>query len=109
MVRLPWPPPYGWPDYPACQYPGNMPPTINMGIPGASSSVTGGVTGKRVLLAEPRGYCAGVDRAVETVERALEKHGAPVYVRHEIVHNVHVVETLAKAGAIFVEETDEVP
>ncbi len=80
-----------------------------MGIPGASSSVTGGVTGKRVLLAEPRGYCAGVDRAVETVERALEKHGAPVYVRHEIVHNVHVVETLAKAGAIFVEETDEVP
>ena len=86
-----------------------MPPTINMGIPGASSSVTGGVTGKRVLLAEPRGYCAGVDRAVETVERALEKHGAPVYVRHEIVHNVHVVETLAKAGAIFVDETDEVP
>ena len=65
--------------------------------------------GKRVLLAEPRGYCAGVDRAVETVERALEKHGAPVYVRHEIVHNVHVVETLAKAGAVFVDETDEVP
>ena len=76
-----------------------MPPTINMGIPGASSSATGGVTGKRVLLAEPRGYCAGVDRAVETVERALEKHGAPVYVRHEIVHNRHVVDTLAKAGA----------
>ncbi|MFV9632964.1 4-hydroxy-3-methylbut-2-enyl diphosphate reductase [Mycobacterium neumannii] len=86
-----------------------MPPTINMGIPGASSSVAGGVTGKRVLLAEPRGYCAGVDRAVETVERALEKHGAPVYVRHEIVHNRHVVETLAKAGAVFVDETDEVP
>jgi 4-hydroxy-3-methylbut-2-enyl diphosphate reductase len=86
-----------------------MPPTINMGIPGASSSVTGGVLGKRVLLAEPRGYCAGVDRAVETVERALEKHGAPVYVRHEIVHNRHVVETLAKAGAVFVDETDEVP
>ena len=86
-----------------------MPPTINMGIPGASSSVTGGVTGKRVLLAEPRGYCAGVDRAVETVERALEKHGAPVYVRHEIVHNRHVVDTLAKAGAVFVDETDEVP
>ena len=55
------------------------------------------MAGKRVLLAEPRGYCAGVDRAVETVERALEKHGAPVYVRHEIVHNRHVVETLAKA------------
>jgi 4-hydroxy-3-methylbut-2-en-1-yl diphosphate reductase len=80
-----------------------------MGIPGASSSASSGVAGKRVLLAEPRGYCAGVDRAVETVERALEKHGAPVYVRHEIVHNRHVVETLAKAGAIFVEETDEVP
>ncbi len=88
-------------------------PTVNMGIPGASQSA--GVSavahaeGKRVLLAEPRGYCAGVDRAVETVERALEKHGAPVYVRHEIVHNRHVVETLAKAGAIFVDETDEVP
>ena len=67
------------------------------------------VSGKRVLLAEPRGYCAGVDRAVETVERALEKHGAPVYVRHEIVHNRHVVETLAKAGAVFVEDNDEVP
>src|SRR4029079_13331111 len=92
---------------------GDMPPTINMGIPGATSSVRSGggsqATGKRVLLAEPRGYCAGVDRAVETVERALEKHGAPVYVRHEIVQNVHVVETLAKAGAIFVDETDEVP
>src|SRR3954462_465736 len=86
-----------------------MPPTIDMGIPGASSSASNGVAGKRVLLAEPRGYCAGVDRAVETVERALEKHGAPVYVRHEIVHNRHVVETLAEAGAIFVEETDEVP
>ena len=86
-----------------------MPSTINMGIPGASSSVSGGVSGKRVLLAEPRGYCAGVDRAVETVERALEKHGAPVYVRHEIVHNRYVVDTLAKAGAVFVEQTDEVP
>ncbi|MEC9324930.1 MAG: 4-hydroxy-3-methylbut-2-enyl diphosphate reductase [Actinomycetota bacterium] len=90
-----------------------MPPTVNMGIPGSSQSalgsVAGGVTGKRVLLAEPRGYCAGVDRAVETVERALEKHGAPVYVRHEIVHNRHVVESLAAAGAVFVDETDEVP
>ena len=86
-----------------------MPSTINMGIPGASSSASGGVAGKRVLLAEPRGYCAGVDRAVETVERALEKHGAPVYVRHEIVHNRHVVDTLASAGAVFVDETDEVP
>jgi 4-hydroxy-3-methylbut-2-enyl diphosphate reductase len=86
-----------------------MPPTINLGLPGAVPSIVGPATAKRVLLAEPRGYCAGVDRAVETVERALEKHGAPVYVRHEIVHNVHVVETLAKAGAIFVDETDEVP
>jgi 4-hydroxy-3-methylbut-2-en-1-yl diphosphate reductase len=86
-----------------------MPPTINMGIPGAASSVVDPAIGKRVLLAEPRGYCAGVDRAVETVERALEKHGAPVYVRHEIVHNRHVVETLAAAGAIFVEDNDEVP
>ncbi|MEH3157174.1 MAG: 4-hydroxy-3-methylbut-2-enyl diphosphate reductase [Gordonia paraffinivorans] len=66
-------------------------------------------SGKRVLLAEPRGYCAGVDRAIETVERALEKHGAPVYVRKEIVHNKHVVETLTDRGVIFVEETDEVP
>lgn len=80
-----------------------------MGIPGATSSVASPVAGKRVLLAEPRGYCAGVDRAVETVERALEKHGAPIYVRHEIVHNRYVVDTLAKAGAVFVEQTDEVP
>jgi 4-hydroxy-3-methylbut-2-en-1-yl diphosphate reductase len=86
-----------------------MPPTVNMGIPGASSSVADTSAGKRVLLAEPRGYCAGVDRAVETVERALEKHGPPVYVRHEIVHNRHVVDTLARAGAVFVDETDEVP
>ncbi|GAA1455861.1 4-hydroxy-3-methylbut-2-enyl diphosphate reductase [Williamsia maris] len=67
------------------------------------------MTAKKVLLAEPRGYCAGVDRAIETVERALEKHGAPVYVRKEIVHNRHVVETLTERGVIFVEETDEVP
>ncbi|GFG74955.1 4-hydroxy-3-methylbut-2-enyl diphosphate reductase [Mycobacterium botniense] len=86
-----------------------MPPTVDMGIPGASGSVASINTGKRVLLAEPRGYCAGVDRAVETVERALEKHGAPVYVRHQIVHNRHVVDSLAEAGAVFVDETDEVP
>jgi 4-hydroxy-3-methylbut-2-enyl diphosphate reductase len=86
-----------------------MPPTVNMGIPGAAASAVDHPTDKRVLLAEPRGYCAGVDRAVETVERALEKHGPPVYVRHEIVHNRHVVETLAQAGAVFVDETDEVP
>ncbi|MGP6173654.1 4-hydroxy-3-methylbut-2-enyl diphosphate reductase [Corynebacterium sp. A21] len=64
---------------------------------------------KKVLLAAPRGYCAGVDRAVETVEKALETYGAPVYVRKEIVHNRYVVDSLAERGAIFVEETDEVP
>ncbi|MCU1602909.1 MAG: 4-hydroxy-3-methylbut-2-enyl diphosphate reductase [Frankiales bacterium] len=64
---------------------------------------------KRVLLAAPRGYCAGVDRAVVTVEKALELYGAPVYVRKQIVHNKHVVKTLEDKGAVFVEETDEVP
>ena len=66
-------------------------------------------TAKRVLLAAPRGYCAGVDRAVVTVEKALELYGAPVYVRKQIVHNKHVVETLEARGAVFVEETEEVP
>lgn len=64
---------------------------------------------KTVLLASPRGYCAGVDRAVITVEKALDLYGAPVYVRKEIVHNAHVVQTLKDRGAIFVEETEEVP
>ena len=64
---------------------------------------------KRVLLAAPRGYCAGVDRAVITVEKALALYGAPVYVRKQIVHNKHVVATLEARGAIFVDETDEVP
>jgi 4-hydroxy-3-methylbut-2-enyl diphosphate reductase len=64
---------------------------------------------KRVLLAAPRGYCAGVDRAVQTVERALEQYGAPVYVRKQIVHNKHVVQTLEERGAVFVEENEEVP
>ncbi|MFG2893665.1 4-hydroxy-3-methylbut-2-enyl diphosphate reductase [Streptomyces sp. NPDC048248] len=64
---------------------------------------------RRVLLAAPRGYCAGVDRAVIAVEKALEQYGAPVYVRHEIVHNKYVVKTLEKKGAIFVDETEEVP
>ena len=64
---------------------------------------------KRVLLARPRGYCAGVDRAVVTVEKALEQYGSPVYVRKQIVHNKHVVSTLERRGAIFVDETDEVP
>ena len=62
-----------------------------------------------VLLASPRGFCAGVDRAIQIVEKAIEKHGAPVYVRHEIVHNRHVVERLKSMGAIFVEELDEAP
>ena len=63
----------------------------------------------RVLLAAPRGYCAGVDRAVVAVEKALELYGAPVYVRKQIVHNKHVVATLEQRGAVFVDETDEVP
>ena len=64
---------------------------------------------KRVVVAKPRGYCAGVDRAVITVEKALELYGAPVYVRKQIVHNAHVVRSLEALGAVFVEETDEVP
>jgi 4-hydroxy-3-methylbut-2-enyl diphosphate reductase len=66
-------------------------------------------TVEKLLLAAPRGYCAGVDRAVQTVERALEVHGAPVYVRKEIVHNKHVVAELSERGAVFVEEQTEVP
>ncbi|WP_421994266.1 4-hydroxy-3-methylbut-2-enyl diphosphate reductase [Reyranella sp.] len=62
-----------------------------------------------ILLAAPRGFCAGVDRAIQIVERAIERYGRPVYVRHEIVHNRHVVETLEKRGAVFVDELDEVP
>jgi 4-hydroxy-3-methylbut-2-en-1-yl diphosphate reductase len=63
----------------------------------------------RVLMAQPRGFCAGVVRAIEIVERSLEKFGAPVYVRHEIVHNRHVVERLQKMGAVFVESLDDIP
>src|SRR6202008_783786 len=62
-----------------------------------------------VLLATPRGFCAGVDRAIQIVERAIGKYGAPVYVRHEIVHNRHVVGRLKALGAVFVEELDECP
>ncbi len=62
-----------------------------------------------VVLAQPRGFCAGVDRAIEIVERALQVHGAPIYVRHEIVHNTHVVADLRAKGAVFVDELDEVP
>ena len=63
----------------------------------------------KVLLSNPRGFCAGVDRAIEIVERALTMHGAPIYVRHEVVHNRFVVERLRNLGAVFVEELDEVP
>ena len=63
----------------------------------------------KVVLANPRGFCAGVDRAIEIVERALERYGAPIYVRHEVVHNRFVVDNLRKKGAIFVDELDEIP
>jgi 4-hydroxy-3-methylbut-2-enyl diphosphate reductase len=62
-----------------------------------------------ILLAEPRGFCAGVDRAIEIVERALQKFGRPIYVRHEIVHNTYVVNDLKTKGAIFIEALDDVP
>ncbi len=73
------------------------------------TAATSPPAGKRVLVAKPRGYCAGVDRAVLTVEKALELYGPPVYVRKQIVHNAHVVRTLEAQGAVFVEETSEVP
>ena len=63
----------------------------------------------RVVLAQPRGFCAGVERAIEIVERALKKYGPPIYVRHEIVHNRHVVEDLRRRGAVFVDELDQIP
>src|SRR6266508_1595639 len=66
-------------------------------------------TRRRVLLAAPRGFCAGVVRAIETVQKALEMHGPPVYVRRQIVHNAHVVRALERLGAVFVEETADVP
>jgi 4-hydroxy-3-methylbut-2-en-1-yl diphosphate reductase len=77
-----------------------------MSAPAESSALKPPLT---ILLAAPRGFCAGVDRAIQIVERALEKWGAPVYVRHEIVHNVHVVDRLKRLGAVFVEELDECP
>ena len=63
----------------------------------------------KILLCEPRGFCAGVDRAIQIVEKSLQQYGAPVYVRHEIVHNRYVVDDLKKKGAVFVEELSEVP
>jgi 4-hydroxy-3-methylbut-2-en-1-yl diphosphate reductase len=73
------------------------------------SGVAAAGTGMRILLASPRGFCAGVDRAIDIVERAIELFGAPIYVRHEVVHNRHVVDRLREMGARFVEELDEVP
>ena len=67
------------------------------------------IQGAEIVLAQPRGFCAGVDRAIDIVERALELHGAPIYVRHEIVHNRYVVEDLRTKGAVFIEELEQVP
>src|SRR6516164_5748530 len=78
-----------------------------IGIPPCGSVQRGSIM--RVVLAQPRGFCAGVERAIEIVERALEKYGPPIYVRHEIVHNRHVVERLRAKGARFVDEIDEIP
>src|SRR5438445_2102081 len=72
-------------------------------------SIGTGTVQMKVILAQPRGFCAGVVRAIEIVERALQKYGPPVYVRHEIVHNKHVVESLKAKGAHFVEDLSEVP
>jgi 4-hydroxy-3-methylbut-2-enyl diphosphate reductase len=84
-----------------------LPPAYDEGM--TSPSTEAPTSDRRVLLAAPRGYCAGVDRAVITVEKALDLYGAPVYVRKQIVHNKHVVSSLEQRGAIFVEELDEVP
>src|SRR3954469_6903617 len=81
--------------------------TADLGMPPVLAPEDAGA--RSVLLAAPRGYCAGVDRAVVTVEKALDLYGAPVYVRKQIVHNKHVVENLESRGAVFVEELDEVP
>src|SRR3954470_15392772 len=81
--------------------------TADLGMPPVLAPEDAGA--RSVLLAAPRGYCAGVDRAVVTVEQALDLYGAPVYVRKQIVHNKHVVATLEARGAVFVEELDEVP
>ena len=87
--------------------PGGTAATLRPRVPSTSKPTVSGPT--RVLLAAPRGYCAGVDRAVETVEHALDLYGQPIYVRKEIVHNKHVVHELEKRGAIFVDQETEVP
>ncbi len=81
---------------------------VNATFTGTGAILARGVV-KRVLLASPRGYCAGVERAVDTVERALRLYGEPVYVRKQIVHNSHVVRELEERGAIFVDAIDEIP
>lgn len=82
---------------------------MNAPLPDSTLTPTADTKPLRLLIAAPRGFCAGVDRAIEIVEKALERYGAPVYVRHEIVHNKYVVEELKAKGAIFVKELDEVP
>src|SRR6059036_3241730 len=86
---------------------------VSMASPGSTCGRPGrgyhGDVPKRILLAWPRGYCAGVERAVDTVERALRIYGPPVYVRKQIVHNIHVVRDLESKGAVFVEDESEVP
>jgi 4-hydroxy-3-methylbut-2-enyl diphosphate reductase len=94
--------PYPWPQ--RC---GN--PTMTVSHVEGCEHDNVSATSKKVLLAAPRGYCAGVERAVDAVERALTQHGAPVYVRKQIVHNLHVVRDLEAMGAVFVDELDEVP
>src|SRR5215469_14579296 len=74
-----------------------------------TDTVSETLTDVEILLAQPRGFCAGVDRAIEIVERAIKLYGSPIYVRHEIVHNAYVVEDLRKKGAIFIEQLEEVP
>ena len=74
-----------------------------------TTDLTQPMVGADIVLAQPRGFCAGVDRAIEIVERALQRHGAPIYVRHEIVHNKYVVEDLRSKGAVFVNELEEIP
>src|SRR5439155_14446551 len=79
------------------------------GATGMDAGRGGRVTGGKVLLAAPRSFCAGVDRAIEIVERLIEQHGPPVYVRHQIVHNDNVVRRLEELGAVFVEDENEIP
>ena len=87
----------------------NSAPSGHRHDPGASDARTAGADGMQILLASPRGFCAGVDRAIDIVERAIELFGAPIFVRHEVVHNRHVVDRLRALGARFVEELIEVP